>query len=120
MAAPYIGTVIIGSCSGSFASGSVGATLTIVTTGTYLFTFSIAVNNVVSSAGGNLAGTNKPTNVNNNFPATNLGQATFYVVGSAVVPQATGTYNLNIGANIGGTLSGAGNDFGFFNAVRIG
>ena len=119
MAAPYLGTVISGVMNGTFTSGSAAATLTIVTTGTYLFTFSIAVNNVLASGGGSIAGTNQPATTGNYFPITNIGAATSYVVGSAVVPQATGVYNLNINGNIGGTLQ-TGPNFSFFYACRIG
>ena len=66
-----------------------------------------------------MSGTNLPTATANYFPATNLGQATFYVVGSMIIPQATGTYDFKINANIGGTLT-TGVGFGFFQAVRIG
>jgi len=119
VAAPYIGTVINGSIAGTFTSGSSAGTINIVTTGTYLFAWSFAVNNVISSGGGQMSGANLPAATGNNFPATNLGAATFYVVGSMIIPQATGTYNFNIGANIGGTLN-SGIGFGFFQAVRIG
>jgi hypothetical protein len=117
--APYLGTAIVGAVGATFTSGTSAATLNITTTGTYLFTFSIAINNVISSGIGILVGTNTPAVNNSTFPASNLGQATSFVVGSAVVPQATGNYYLNISANIGGTLT-AGPNFSFFQATRIG
>ena len=119
MAAPYIGTVINGSIAGTFTSGSSAGTINIVTTGTYLFAWSFAVNNVISSGGGQMTGANLPAAAGNYFPATNLGATTFYVVGSMIISQATGTYTFSISANIGGTLN-TGVNFGFFNAVRIG
>ncbi len=120
MTAPFIGTVIIGSISGNFTSGSSSATINIVTTGTYLFTFSVTINNNITGGSGTLTGTNSPCNVQNIFLATGLNGSSFLITGSAVVPQATGTYNLNISTTQGGTLNASGSNYSFFYAVRIG
>lgn len=120
MAAPYIGSVILGSINGNFTSGSSSATINVVTTGTYLFTFSITINNNITGGTGTLTGTNSPCVVQNIFCATGLNSSSFLITGSAVVPQATGTYNLNISTNQGGTLNASGSSYSFFNAVRIG
>jgi hypothetical protein len=120
IAAPYLGTVITGALSGSFTSGTSAATLNIVTTGTYLFTFSITINNNIASGSANLVGTNAPCSVANIIYATNLNNTSFGITGSIVVPQATGNYYLNISGNPGGTFSGSGSSYSYFYAVRIG
>ena len=120
VAAPYIGSVITGILSGSFTSGSSAATINIVTTGTYLFTFSIVINQTISSGSATLTGTNAPCGIQNIFYPTGLGQPSFGITGSSVIPQATGNYNVNIGSNVGGTLLGSGSNYSFFYAVRIG
>lgn len=121
VSAPNLGTVVTGSCNGSFSQGAAGATINIVTTGTYLISFSIAVNNVITSAIGDITGTNVPATNQTSFPATHLGQATFYIVGSAIIKQASGVYNVNISTNPApSTLNGAGNTYGFITAVRLG
>jgi fibronectin-binding autotransporter adhesin len=120
VAAPYIGTVITGALSGNFSSGTSAATLNIVTTGTYLFTFSIIINNNITGGSGWLVGTNSPCGIQNLFYPTGLNGTSFAITGSAVVPQATGNYYFNISTTQGGTLSGSGSSYSFFYAVRIG
>jgi len=121
VSAPYLGTVISGSITGaSFNQGTSPTSINIITTGTYLFTFSIPVNNVVTAGTGSFVGTNQPSGVQTIFPATNLGQATFLIVGSVVIKQASGVYGINISTTPANTLLGGGDNYGFFQAVRIG
>ena len=119
-AAPYIGTVVNGTVSGSnFNNGTSPVSINIATPGTYLFSFSIGVNNNVSSASGTFVGTNTPAGLACTFPVGVVNVATFFVVGSIIIQQASGIYGVNIGTSPNVTLTGAGSNFGFFTAVRI-
>ena len=122
MSAPYLGTVITGTVIGgtTYTQGTSPVSITIVTTGTYLFSFSVGVNTNITAGTGSFTGTNKPASSGTTFPATNLNQATFYISGSVIVQNASGVYGVNINTTPNTDLLGGGNNFGFFTAVRIG